>query len=75
MSNIYSSVFLIKEGIEQNGVEVDKISKWMLGLSHWPEISNDLTFDKNGDPLAKFYILRIKNGNVKRIDVITPLER
>jgi branched-chain amino acid transport system substrate-binding protein len=64
MSNMYDAVYLTKQAIETVGTDPDKIKIWLLAQKKWPGVAGDVTFDANGDYLAKFSIVKVINGKV-----------
>ncbi|MEI7741303.1 MAG: ABC transporter substrate-binding protein [bacterium] len=65
MANMYDAVYLAKNAIEKNGSDPDKIKSWLLAQKRWPGVAGDVTFDANGDYLAKFSIVKINAGKVE----------
>lgn len=64
MSSMYDAVYLIKEAVEQNGTDTAKMRDWLLARRAWDGASGQITFDANGDPLTKFSVLRVKEGEL-----------
>lgn len=76
MANIYSQFYLIKEAIDQVGLDSDKLRQYLYGLSGWTHALGKLTFDQNGDPVGLPYsVKKVTNGELAEAEVFTPEAR
>ncbi len=63
-ASAYDDVYLIKEAIESVGMDTEKIRDWLYDVKDWDGAVGKLTIDENGDPIIKFAIKQIKNGEI-----------
>ncbi len=64
MASGYDDVYLIKDAIEAGGTDTEAIRDWLYGVENWDGAIGSLTIDENGDPILKFSIKRVTNGEV-----------
>lgn len=73
-ANMYSQFFLIKEAIEQYGLDTEKIRDWLYGVKEWKHALGSLTFDQNGDitdPQGLPYSIKeADGGELKEVEVV-----
>jgi branched-chain amino acid transport system substrate-binding protein len=70
MSNMYDSVYLLKDSIEKFNTDTVSIQKYLTGIKAWPGASGDITFDENGDVLTKFSLLKIVGGKAELVEIV-----
>lgn len=71
-ANAYDAVYLIKEAIEKNGLDTEKIRDWLYNLKDWPGVVGSLSFDKNGDPIMGENVRKILGGEVTDLGSYAP---
>lgn len=72
-ANMYSQFYLIKEAIEAQGLDTEKIRDWLYGVKDWKHALGSLTFDKNGDPVGLPYsVKKVEGGELKEVEVYRP---
>lgn len=73
MSNMYSMFYLLKEGVEKQGLDTEKLRDWLYGLKDWKHALGSLTLDKNGDPVGLPYsVKKVEGGELKELEVYRP---
>ncbi|OHB21874.1 MAG: hypothetical protein A2939_01230 [Parcubacteria group bacterium RIFCSPLOWO2_01_FULL_48_18] len=72
MANYYSQFYLLKTAVETAGDDSMKVKDWLYTVKDWKHVLGSLTFDSNGDPLAEYQILELRNGEVKPLETVRP---
>jgi len=57
-------VYILKELIEEQGENVEKVKKGLYGIDGRVGTAGNLTIDKNGDPVFEYVVKAIRNGEV-----------
>lgn len=73
VANAYSQTYLLKEGIEKVGFDVEKLKAWLYTVKGWKHVLGELTIDEHGDALGQYAVQEIQsNGELKQITVVKP---
>jgi branched-chain amino acid transport system substrate-binding protein len=71
-ANAYDAVYLIKDAIEDVGLDTEKIRDWLYGVKNWSGTIGLVTMDQNGDPVMGENVRKITNGTVTDLGAYTP---
>ncbi len=63
----YDAVYIIKDMIEQYGMNTDVIAQGLRQLKDWHGAEGTLTIDQNGDPQFQYAVRVIHNGKVENL--------
>ncbi len=64
----YDAMFVLKNAIETaKGTEPDKVRSAILGICGWKGVEGTYCFDKNGDGLHGYNVVRNENGKITYI--------
>ena len=72
LANMYTSIYLIKEGVEAHGLDTDAIRSWLLELEGYDSAAGSLTFEENGDRETDYAALAAKAGKAELLEVVSP---
>ncbi|OGL87828.1 hypothetical protein A3I42_00425 [Candidatus Uhrbacteria bacterium RIFCSPLOWO2_02_FULL_49_11] len=73
MANMYSQLYLFKEGIEAVGSDATKLKDWLYTVKSWKHALGELTFDENGDRVGEYAIKEVQaDGTLKELSVVKP---
>ena len=68
MVNVYSAVYLLRDAITAVGNNPEKVRNFLLNLRDWQGALGTLNFDKNGDRVPEYAVLKLENGVLKQVD-------
>jgi len=73
VANAYSQTYLMKEGIDKVGYDIEKLKAWLYTVKGWQHVLGELTIDEHGDALGQYTVQQIKsNGELKQLKVVKP---
>lgn len=61
----YDLFFILKKGIEEQGVDPVKLSTWIRTVKNFPGFSGGITIDTSGDAIGGHTVKVIRNGKVE----------
>lgn len=71
MANMHGQFFLIKDGIEQVGLDTEKLRDWLTGLENWEGTMGTLSLDEKGEPLLDYAVKQTKDGKLEDIEIFS----
>ena len=73
MANAYSQLYLMKEGIEQVGMDTTKLKDWLYTVKGWKHAMGELTFTEDGDAIGQYSVKEVQaDGTLKELAVVRP---
>ncbi len=71
MANMHGQFYLIKDGIEQVGLDTEKLRDWLTGLQGWVGTMGTLSLDANGEPLLDYSVKRVHDGQLEDVEIFS----
>lgn len=71
MANMHGQFFLIKDGIEQVGLDTEKLRDWLTGLRDWEGTMGKLSLDEKGEPVLDYAVKQVKDGKLEEREIFS----
>jgi len=71
-ANAYDAVYLVKEAIDEVGLDTLAIRDFLYRVKDWPGTVGSLTIDANGDPILGLNVRKIVGGEVTDLGSYNP---
>ncbi len=74
MAGAYDIVYFLKDVWEKTSNNPDNQAQYLYDLKDWDGAVGNLNFDKNGDPIFAYSVIKVSNYSGIPIDTIVPLK-